>query len=468
MNRDSEPTRAAMVTAAASLGFAVVQLDGSILNIALPRIGAALGASVDGLQWTVDAYLLVFAALLLSAGALADRVGAARAFMAGFAIFAAASLACGMAPTIGALIAFRAMQGLGGALIVPCSLALINNVCRDNAACRARAVGIWTAAGGLALAAGPIASGVLLSMLGWRSIFFVNLPVAMIGTWMIARQGTGIDSTRNRRPIDVPGQILAILLLLGLVWTFIEAGSQGWATPLVFVGLIITTAAAIGFVVVERLTDEPAIPLGFFKNAVFTTSAIVGFLISVSIYGLSFALSLYFQRVLFYTPAETGWAFVPFALGITVSNLAGGWISASWSARWPMIGGLILAAAGFAFLTGIGADTAYASMLPAQLLVRFGIGIAVPPMTAAMLSTVARAQSGLASGVLNAVRQAGAAIGVALFGALLRGNLVDGLRYAVMLSAGLLAFAAVAAAYGLRTDNGAARRNAVGENLPAR
>jgi DHA2 family methylenomycin A resistance protein-like MFS transporter len=442
-------SRIAVITAATSLGFAVVQLDGSILNVALPQIGAALSASVDGLQWTVDAYLLVFAALLLSAGALADRIGAKRAFMAGFAIFAVASLACGMANTTGVLISFRAMQGVGGALLVPCSLALINHACGDDMASRARAIGIWTAAGGVALAAGPVASGLLLSTLGWRSIFLANLPIAALGIWMTGRFAVETDRTAIRRGIDPAGQVLAIILLLGLVWAVIEVGSRGWSAWPVIAGFMVTATAALSLVLVERRAKDPAIPLAFFNDMTFSIATIAGFLVSLAIYGLSFALSLYYQRVLSYTPAETGWAFVPFAVGVTVSNLTGGWLSAKSGARLPMAGGMALAAVGFAFLIGIGADTSYTSMLPAQLFIRFGIGLAVPPMTAALLATVPRSRSGSASGLLNAIRQAGAAIGVALFGTLIRGNMVEGLRVAIVISAGLLAVAAMAAALGI-------------------
>jgi DHA2 family methylenomycin A resistance protein-like MFS transporter len=447
------PSRTSVITAATSLGFAVVQLDGSILNVALPGIGAALGASVDSLQWTVDAYLLVFAALLLSAGVLGDRIGSKRAFMAGFVLFAAASCACGMVTAPVVLIAFRALQGVGGALLVPCSLALINHACAEDAASRARAVGIWTASGGVALATGPVVSGLLLSYLGWRSIFLVNVPIAGLGIWMAHRFAVETDRPATPRGIDPAGQILAILLLLGLVWAVIEAGSLGWTAPRVIAGISVAGMSGIGLLLVERRVKDPAIPLGFFKDMTFSVAMIAGFLVSLFIYGFSFALSLYFQQVMLYTPAETGWAFVPFAIGVTVANLCGGWLSAKAGARLPMAGGLALAAVGFALLSGIGADDTYSSLLPAQLFIRFGIGLAVPPMTAALLATVPRARSGSASGLLNAIRQAGAAIGVALFGALIRGDMISGMRVAVVVSAALLAIAAVSAALGIGAMN---------------
>ena len=442
--------RTALVTVATSLGFAMVQLDGSILNVALPRIGAALGASVESLQWTVDAYLLVFAALLLSAGALADRIGAKRAFIAGFTIFAGASCACGLAITPNLLIASRALQGVGGALLVPCSLALISHANADDAAARARAIGIWTAAGGVALAAGPVASGLILSYLDWRAIFLANLPIAAAGIWLTARFAMESDRPSNKRGIDPAGQILAIVALLGLIWAVIKAGPLGWTAPMVLAGATASGLALIGLVLVERRTEDPAIPLALFESPTFSVASLAGFLISLTIYGLSFALSLYFQKVLSYTPAQAGWAFVPFAVGVTVSNLAGGWLSAKTGARLPMTGGLLLAAAGFALLGGISATTTYMAMLPAQLMIRFGIGLAVPPMTAALLATVPRSRSGSASGLLNAIRQAGAAMGVAMFGAFMRGNMVAGLQLAIMLSAGLLTIAALAAALSMR------------------
>ncbi|WP_428491312.1 MFS transporter [Rhodopila sp.] len=469
MQPTAKPNRVARITAATSLGFAVVQLDTSILNVALPRIGAALGASLDGLQWAVDAYLLVFAALLLSAGALADRIGARRAFIGGFWIFAAASLACGLATSTAMLVGFRAVQGIGGALLVPCSLALINHACADDTAARSRAIGIWTASGGVALAVGPVASGILLTTFGWRSIFLANLPIAALGVWMAGR--FAVDTVEPaRRGIDALGQVLTIVALLALVWAIIEAGTRGWTATVVLAGLALSASAAACLPWVERRAREPAIPLEFFRNPIFSIATIAGFLISVSIYGLSFALTLYFQKVLSYTPAETGWAFVPFALGVTVSNLAGGWLSARVGARVPMAGGLLLAAAGFWLLRGLGADAAYASMLPAQLFVRFGIGFAVPPMTAALLATVPRARSGSASGLLNAMRQAGAAVGVALFGALMRGDMVGGFRIAVTVSAALLFVAACCAALGIRGERraglfrGSAEASRLGSN----
>src|SRR5580692_3143256 len=194
-----------MTVAVTSLGFALVQLDGSILNIALSQIGISLRTGINDLQWTVDAYFVAFAVLLLSAGSLSDRWGARRAFVSGFVVFSAASLACGVAPNMAALIAARAVQGVGAALLVPCSLALLSAACGSDAGARARAVGLWTAAGGVGIAAGPILGGLLIGFLGWRSIFFVNLPVGVAGIWLTLRFLDQPAPAQKKRGLDLTG-----------------------------------------------------------------------------------------------------------------------------------------------------------------------------------------------------------------------------------------------------------------------
>ena len=210
-NMLSEPDRnplrpnVPMTLAATSLGFAVVQLDGSILNVALSQIGISLGTDINDLQWTVDAYFVAFAVLLLSAGSLSDRWGARRAFVSGFIVFSLASLASGLAPNVAVLIAARTVQGAGAALLVPCSLALLNGVCRDDAGLRARAVGLWTAAGGVGIAAGPILGGLLIAFFGWRSIFLINLPIGVVGIWLTLRFLNQPVSARARS-LDLTGR----------------------------------------------------------------------------------------------------------------------------------------------------------------------------------------------------------------------------------------------------------------------
>ncbi len=419
----------------------------------LVQIGISLGTSVDGLQWTVDAYFLAFAILLLSAGVLSDRLGARRAFVSGFVVFSAASLACALAPNPAALIGARAVQGGGAALLVPCSLTLLNNACGNDSGARARAIGIWTGAGAVATTAGPVLGGLLVGFIGWRSIFLVNLPIGLIGIWLTLRFIDHTERSPLRHGPDLAGQTLAILALLGLVGAIIEAGSLGWRASRVWLGLVLAILAGVGFLIVEAKTEAPAVPLELFRHPAFSAATIVGFAVNVTVYGSTFAFALYFQQVLLFSPVETGLAFLPIALTKTMANLLAGRIAARFGLRLPIIGGLLVAGAGCALLSNLDKETTYAAMLPGQLLIRAGIGLVVPPMTTAVLSSVHRSRSGIASGLLNAVRQTGGAVGVAVFGALMATDMVRGVQIALVASAGLLVIATVIAVAGIRSES---------------
>lgn len=434
---------------ATSLGFAVVQLDVSIVNVALARIGADLRTGVAGLQWVVDAYTLTFASLLLFAGALADRIGAHKAFMGGFALFVAASLACGLASVPAALIAARAIQGIGAAFLVPCSLALLSHACRDDEALRARAIGLWTAAGSVALATGPVLGGFLVHALSWRSIFFVNLPIGAIGIWLTLRFVEESATHRGGR-FDLAGQIFAIIALSSLTAATIEASSVGWTAPLILLGFGVSVLCGVAFVLVEARISTPMLPLDFFRNPTFSTATLVGVAINLTLYGVIFVFSLYLQRVRHFSPIEFGVAFLPFALVLLVANLAAGWLGGKIGPRPPMVVGLLIATVGYWLLHGLDPATHYVAMLPGLLVIPLGIGLAVPAMTTALLSTVPRPRSGIASGVLNTVRQAGGAIGVALFGSFMVRDAAHGVQLAFIVSAVVAAAAAILAAFGIR------------------
>ena len=442
-NMLSEPDRnplrpnVPMTLAATSLGFAVVQLDGSILNAALSQIGISLGTDINDLQWTVDAYFVAFAVLLLSAGSLSDRWGARRAFVSGFIVFSLASLASGLAPNVAVLIAARTVQGAGAALLVPCSLALLNGVCRDDAGLRARAVGLWTAAGGVGIAAGPILGGLLIAFFGWRSIFLINLPIGVVGIWLTLRFLNQPVSARARS-LDLTGQTLIALTLLGLVGAIIETGSSGWRSTIVLSSIMLAVAAGTGFIVVEKRVSEPAIPTDLFRSMNVSMTMLAGFTVNAVMFGVSFAFAFYFQRTLFYSTIETGIAFLPFALMVTAANVVGGRCVARFGLRFPMVVGLIVAAVGCALSLGIDRDTTYVAILPGQLLIRLGIGLVVPALTTGILAAVPSVRSGIASGALNAVRQTGGAVGVAVFGALMATDMVEGMRIALLIGGLLL------------------------------
>jgi DHA2 family methylenomycin A resistance protein-like MFS transporter len=437
-----------LTIAATSLGFALVQLDVSILNVALAPIGEALGTGVTGLQWVVDSYTIAFASLLLAAGALGDRIGARRAYIGGFALFVLASLGCGLAPGVAVLIAARAIQGVGAALLVPCSLTLLVHACGNDAAARGRAISLWTAAASMALSAGPVLGGVLVQTLGWRSIFLINAPIGVAGIWLTRRVVAETPPTGSG--FDPVGQVLALLTLVSLTGAVIEGGRLGFTAPLVLSGLGVAVICGIAFVTVEARGADPMLPLGFFRNPTFSAATLVGFAINLTLYGAIFVLGLYLQQIRGYSPLAAGLAFLPLPVALGLANLAAGPTGRRFGLRSPMAFGLLAAGAGFWLLRDLDSTTPYPSMLPGLVMIPAGLGLAVPLMTTALLSTVARSRSGIASGVLNTVRQAGGGIGVALFGALMAERAMRGVRSALLMSAVLLACAAVAAAIGVR------------------
>jgi MFS transporter, DHA2 family, methylenomycin A resistance protein len=440
----------ASVVTAASFGFVVVQLDVTIVNVALPAIANSLGAGIAELQWVVDAYSLVFAVLLLTAGVVGDRFGSRRAYLAGFWVFALASLGCGLSTDAATLIAARALQGIGAALLVPSSLSILNHASGHDRALRARMVGLWTAAGGVSIAAGPIVGGLLLGWFGWRTIFLVNLPICAFAMILTMKVTPKAEVPEKRRSLDPLGQILAILALTGLVGAVIEARPLGVTHPLVLGGVAMAILAAIGFVMVEHRSRAPMLPLEFFGRPNFTPATLFGVVANMTYYGVIFVLSLYLQQVKGWSAALSGLAFLPLTGGFIVSNMISGAVVARWGSRPPMVIGGIIGALGFALLSLLDEHSSYFAMLAPFILIPGGMGLGVPAMTTAILGSVEREASGVASAVLNTARQAAGAIGVALFGALAGGGeIVAGLRLSATISIVLVLIGAVLAAVGM-------------------
>lgn len=431
---------------AASFGFALIQLDVTIVNVALPSIANAFGAHVAELQWVVDAYAVCFAALLLSAGFLGDRFGARFIYLAGLVLFAAASLACGLAPDPLMLIAARAVQGIGAAVMLPCSLALLNHATEFDSAVRAKAVGWWTAAGGITIAAGPLAGGLILSVLGWRSIFLVNIPLCALGG-LLAFRLAETERAGTGRGFDVVGQALAALFLVAVTAAIIEAKPIGLGGGLVPAVAMIGIAALAGFFALETRNKDPMLPLALFANPIFRAAIAYGLIVNLTYYGMVFVLSLYLQRVLGYSPLQTGLAYLPLtATFFAVNIISGIWVARAGS-RPPMIVGALIDAAGFGLLAFLPAKNFWA-LLPAFLLMPGGMGTGVPAMTTAVLGAIDKKMSGIAGGVLNAARQAGGACGVALFGALAGDRpaaIATGLHESAMVAIVLLLLAAIVA-----------------------
>ncbi|MET8813433.1 MFS transporter [Streptomyces sp. NPDC004549] len=426
-------TAPALALAAALLGSALITLDASIVNVALPAIGSGLGGGLRGLQWVVDAYTLPFAALMLSTGAFADRAGASRAYGIGIAVFTLASAACGFAPNLAVLTAARVAQGAAAAVVLPASLSLVREAYAD-AARRARAVAVWAAGGSTALALGPVAGGALTTAWGWRGIFFVNLPVGAVALVLLLRAPR---STRRPAPLDLPGQTAAALALTGVTFAVIEGGTTG------MVALAVAVVAAAVFVRVETRRAHPVVPLGMFRDRAVRAAVAAGAACSVAFYGVLFVFSLFFQQVQGRSALYAGLMFLPMTGVIAVTNLVSGKLTGRYGPRVPMTAGLALSVVGVLGLLGVGTSTP--TVAAALLLVPLALGcaLAIPALTAVMLDAVPAGRSGLAAGVLNAARQVSGGLGIAVFGALMAGGFVTGLRLglAVCVAALLVALA---------------------------
>jgi DHA2 family methylenomycin A resistance protein-like MFS transporter len=430
-----------LTLAAMSLGYGVVQLDVTIVNTALGSIGSSLGGGVTELQWVVSTYTVAFAAFILTAGALGDRIGAKRVFIAGFTIFTLASLACALAPTATVLIVARAEQGLGAAVLVPNSLALLSHAYPDDKE-RGRAVGIWAAGASLTLTAGPFLGGLLIALVGWRSIFLVNLPIGLAGLWLTWRYAT--DTARAHRELDLPGQAAAIGMLGVLAAAIIEGGRVGWGNPLVLAGFGAFVILGALFLIQESRAHAPMLPLSLFKNRMFALTSIDGLLVNIAFYGLIFVFSLYFQQINGMSPFATGLAFVPMMGAVLPVNLAAPRLAERFGAPAVIAAGALISATGCVALLGVERGTSYWALCAQLVAMGGGLGLLVPPLTATLLGSVEKSRSGIAAGVLNSTRQTGSVLGVALFGALIgqTNGFLFGTKVALILSALLLIGAA--------------------------
>ncbi|WP_405858091.1 MFS transporter [Streptomyces sp. NBC_01515] len=412
---------------AALLGFALITLDASVVNVALPSIGTALGGGMSGLQWVVDAYTLSFAALMLSTGAFADRAGASRAYAIGITVFTLASAACGLAPNLPALIGARALQGMAAAVVLPASLSLVRQAYAEPVK-RARAVATWAAGGAVPVALGPVAGGVLTTLWDWRGIFFINLPLGATALALLLRAPR---SERRPAPLDLPGQLTAVIALTAVTFAVIERGGTGLGAALVAI------LAAAAFLRVERRQSHPVVPLALFRNRTVSVAVATGAACSVAFFGLTFVFALFFQQVQGRSALYAGLMFLPMTGLIPLTNIVAGRLAARYGARLPMLVGQLLAALGALVLLYVDAGTP--PLLVAVLLVPMALGCAltVPPLTAVMMDAVAAERAGLAAGVLNSARQVAGGLGIAVFGALVSADFTAGLRESLAISATL-------------------------------
>jgi DHA2 family methylenomycin A resistance protein-like MFS transporter len=395
----------------------MIVLDTSIVNLALPRIGTELNSDLATLQWLVDGYALVFASLLLGAGALGDRFGARRTFMCGLAVFTVASALCGVAPGIEALQISRVVQGIGAALLLPNSLAALSNAFTDPLR-RSKAIAAWASAGALGVALGPVLGGVLVQALGWRSIFIVNVPVGLTAFWLTQRHIQ--ESPRDAsRPLDVAGQLLAVGALATATYSLIGIGHarSGLNCPWVFAAACLVSI--IAFIAVEARRETPMLPLPLLRRRTLGPVALVGLLHNLAIYGLIFVLSLSFQRLRGLTPVGAGLLFLPLTLALGIGTRIGAVVLRKYGTLHALIQGHFAAALGALILACFGQGLSPAILVLPLVVIGAGAGITTPAMNLAVLDSLERTQGGLASGILNSARQTGGVIGVALLGALL-------------------------------------------------
>ncbi|MFJ9472732.1 MFS transporter [Streptomyces caniferus] len=420
----------------ACLAFFVITLDTTVVNVALPSIGQQWDGQVSALQWVVTAYTLLFAALLLSAGAVSDRIGASRAFTLGLSVFTLMSALCGLAPNLTVLIVARAIQGAGAAVMMPASLALVRQA-YDSPARRARGIALWTAGGGAAVAAGPVVGGALTTGLGWRWIFFVNLPVgvfALVGMLRAPR------SARGRSPMDPAGQVTAVLALAALVFAVITGGSSGWTSPMTICGFLVAVLAGTAFLLVESQQSDPAVPLTLFRIPSVAVCTSAGLALNFGYYGLVFVFTIFFQEHRGASALTAGLMFLPMTAFTTLVNLLAGKLTNRYGPRLPLILGQVIQTVGILGLLLVHRDTPTPLLLTLLVPLGIGGGLAVPPLTSAMLEAVPHERAGLASGVLSAARQFGGAIGVALFGALIAdsAHFMTGMRVSLVVGAAVL------------------------------
>jgi DHA2 family methylenomycin A resistance protein-like MFS transporter len=416
------------------VGYFLVLLDVTVVNVVLPNIGATLDTGPTGLQWVVDGYALALAGLLLVGGTVGDVHGHKRVVVTGLAVFGLASLACGLAPGVGWLVGARFAQGVGAALLLPGTLAIISDTFRSD---QARVIGIWAGVGSAALPAGPLLGGLLVEWLGWRAVFFLNVPIVLVAVLVTTRVAKARPHTGDRR-VDWPGAALVTALLATVTFAVIEADT--WL-------LVVAVVLLAAFVAVERTATDPMLPLGLFRRPAFSVANGVAGVMNLCTLGLLFLVTQYLQTVRHDDALAAGLALLPLFLPLTVLAPLAGRLTARLGPRRPVAVGLLLTAAGFALLATLRVDSSYWILLPGLLLWGCGLGVLTPAVVAAAIGAV-DGRSGLASAVNNTARQAGGAVGIATFGAVAgtASNarlFVSGMHASSLVSAGLFLVAAL-------------------------
>jgi len=414
------------------LSLLMVGIDNSAVNVALPSIQRDLSASVSGLQWTLDAYTLTLASLFILAGSTGDRFGRHRVFQAGLATFVSGSALCGLAPDLGALVAARALQGVGGAMMNPVAMSIITNTFTD-ARERARAIGIWAGVFGLSLALGPVTGGLLIGLTGWRAIFWVNVPLG-IAAIVLTRLFVPYSKAPKARRFDPAGQLLVIAMLACTTYAIIEAPRAGWLSAQTL-GLLAATITAIGaFIPCELRREEPLINPRFFRSMPFTGATLIAICGFAALAGFLLMNTLYLQDALGYTALKAGLITLPIAIGSTLVSPLSGRAVAARGPRAPLVVAGALIALSALMLTGLRASTPVLYLMAAYAVLGLGFGALNPPITNTAVTGMPRAQAGVAAAVASTSRQVGQTLGVAVTGSVvtsrIHGSLPAGLAAA--------------------------------------
>ena len=402
---------------AVALATFMTYLDNNIINVAIPTIERSLHLSQSGVEWVVSAYILVFAGLLLAGGRLADVFGQKRLFMAGLSIFTGASLLAGLVGQVDLLIASRALQGLGAALVTPTTLAILS-VAYPEPRERARAVGAWSAVGAVALAAGPLLGGVLSQHVNWHWIFFINVPVGIVTLWLGIRAIPTVQRPTRRR-IDARGVSTSAAALVTLTYALIQGPQIGWTSPTIIIALVTTVVAVIAFVSTERRAEDPMLDLSLFANRTFTGATIALMLWAFGLFGIYFFTSLYLQQVLRFSATTAGVAFVPMAILMAFGAGVSDRVAARFGAHRTVGGAMGLMGAGIISISLLGAHATFADLMPSMAIIGIGGGLTIP-LTATILDSMPADRAGVASAVFNASREVAGLLGITIIGVILR------------------------------------------------
>ncbi|MFJ5720182.1 MFS transporter [Streptomyces sp. NPDC093149] len=411
------PHRRQLVLAICCMSLLIVSLDNTVLNVALPSMQKELHATVAGMQWTIDAYTLVLASLLMLAGSTADRIGRRKIFKIGLVLFTLGSVLCSLAPNLESLVAFRMVQAVGGSMLNPVAMSIITNTFTDPRE-RARAIGVWGGVVGISMAAGPVIGGLLVDSVGWRSIFWINLPVGLVALLLTWRYVPESRAPKPRRP-DPVGQLLVIALLGSLTYAIIEAPSAGWASPRILTFAALAALAVVGLLLYEPRRAEPLIDLRFFHSAPFSGATAIAVCAFAALSGFLFLNTLYLQNVRGLSALHAGLYMLPMAaLTFVCAPLSGRLVGSRGPRLSLLVAGVTMTACGLLF-AAFDAETDDVLLFTGYVLFGLGFGMVNAPITNTAVSGMPRSQAGVAAAVASTSRQVGGTLGVAVIGAVL-------------------------------------------------